>query len=78
MTKEFDGQNCSSRSIGAGVANVEVRAFGSANYTGFGEHPLYSSWRPQVGAYGMWYGTSICVPSYIHFEADGKISIFPW
>ena len=76
MTKEFDGQNCFSKSIGARVANVEVRAFGSANYADFSGHPLYSSWRPHVGAHGMWYGTSICVPAYIHFEADGKISIY--
>jgi len=75
MTKGFDGQNCFSKSIGARVANVEVRAFGSADFTDFSGYPLYSNWRPHVGAHGMWYGTSICIPAYIHFETDGGVSI---
>ena len=76
MTKKFDGQNCFSKSIGARVSDVKVRKCGQAGYTDFGGYPLYSSWRPDVGASGMWYGTSDCVPSYIHYEEGGKISIY--
>ena len=75
-TKIFDGHNCFSKSIGARLANVEVRTFGLADFEDFGVFPLYSSWRPEVGANGMWFGTSICVLSYIHLDVDGKVSIY--
>jgi hypothetical protein len=75
-TKKFDGQNCTSKSIGAKVSNVKVRAYSTATFNDFADYALYASWRPDVGASGMWYGTSDCVPSYIHYEPDGKISIY--
>jgi len=76
MSKTFDGQNCYSSSVGARIADVEVRERGSHVFRDFGEHPLFSRWRPNVGQFGMWYGTTVCVPAYIHFEPDGKVSIF--
>ena len=76
MSRRFDGHNCFSQSVGARIANVKVRAFGSEQYSDFFDYPLYSSWNPEAGDYGKWFGTSICVPRYIHFEADGKISIY--
>ena len=75
-TKIFDGQNCNSILIGARFANVSVREYGSEGFVYLGDFELYSSWRPYVGANGMWFGTSVCVPSFIHFETDGKVSIF--
>ena len=75
MTEKFDGENCFSRSVGAKISNTEVRMGGSDEYHDFTGYPLYSEWRPFVGAAGMWYGTANCVPSYIHYEPDGKVSI---
>ena len=75
MTKKFDGFNCASKSIGAKISNVKVRT-GSMGYVDFSAFPLYSRWQPETGANGMWYGTSKCVPAYIHIEADGKVSIY--
>jgi len=76
MTEKFDGQNCYSKIIGADISNIEVRPTGYADYSDFSTYPLYSIWRPERGVSGMWYGTSICVPSYLHYEADGKISLY--
>jgi hypothetical protein len=76
MTRAFDGQNSLSLSIGARFSNVQVREYGSAEFVEFHSYALYSSWRPDVGPYGMWFGTSICVPRYIHFHEDGKVSIY--
>jgi len=71
MTKKFDGLNCNSKSIGAKISNVEVRVSGSADHVDFSAFSLYSRWQPN----GVWYGTSNCVPAYIHLDADGKVSI---
>jgi hypothetical protein len=76
MTKLFDGQNCLSKSIGAKITDVEVRVSGSEDYHEFGDFPPYSSWRPDIGVSGMWFGSSNCVPAYIHYESDGGISIY--
>jgi len=76
MNKGFDGQNCFSKSIGAKISNLEVCTFGSSHYSDFSDYPLFSSWRPEIGASGMWFGTSNCVPSYIHYEPNGKISLY--
>jgi hypothetical protein len=76
MTRAFDGQNSLSRSMGARFSNVQVREYGSAEFVDFHSYELYSSWRPDVGPSGMWFGTSVCVPRYVHFEPDGKVSIY--
>jgi len=76
MTKAFDGQNCFSKSVGARVAKMETREFGFSEYVDFSDFPLYTSWRPDVGTHGIWFGTSDCVPSYIHYGADNMISIY--
>ena len=76
MSKPFDGKDCLSKSIGAKIFNVEVRITGSEDYREFGDFSLYSSWRPDIGVAGMWFGSSNCVPAYIHYENDGGLSIY--
>ena len=76
LTNEFNGWNCHSKLIGVKISNLCVRAFGEEYYSDFSNYPLYSKWRSDVGVNGMWYGTVNCVPSYIHYEQDGEISIY--
>lgn len=89
MSKPFDGANCLSRSEGAKIANLKVlkqdqgpfsdqalEQGSDSAYTDFGSYKLYQEWRPSVGAHGMWYGTADCIPSYLHFEEDGTVSIY--
>jgi hypothetical protein len=76
MSKPFDGTNCLSRSEGAKITNLMVMESGTDKYLDFGDYKLYSEWKPSVGAYGMWFGTADCIPSYLHFGTDGTVSIF--
>jgi len=76
MTKHFDGQNCFSSFKGAKISSLKVRSFNNANYTDFSDYALYSDWRASAGGSGVWYGTAVCVPSYVHIESDGIISVY--
>ncbi|MDO4539656.1 MAG: glycosyl hydrolase family 18 protein [Syntrophomonadaceae bacterium] len=76
MSKPFDGANCFSRSEHAGLSNLRVCTIDSGLYTDFGAHALYHEWRPEVGQGGIWYGSADCLPAYLHYAADGKVSIF--
>ncbi|WP_419820981.1 copper amine oxidase N-terminal domain-containing protein [Anoxybacterium hadale] len=89
MSNPFDGTNCFSQSEGAKIralqvtkgwntdsaASIETNA-NDNKYQDFDTYPLYHLWRPEVGAFGMHYGTVDCIPSYLHQEADGSISIY--
>ncbi|HWQ77657.1 MAG TPA: stalk domain-containing protein [Anaerovoracaceae bacterium] len=76
MSKPFDGKNCLSRSEGARIANLKVLETDSEQYSDFENYKLYSEWKPAVGARGMWFGTAECVPMYLHYGADGSVSIY--
>ena len=76
MSKPFDGANCYSRSEGARIAEIKVSKSGSDQYSDFGNYKLYSLWRPEVGTFGMLYGTADCIPSYLHTADGGYLSIY--
>ena len=75
-SEKFDGKNCFSKITGAKISHIKVRPHGSTDYSDFSDYPLYSRWRPEIGDFGMWFGSSVCVPVYIHFEPGGIISIY--
>ncbi|HWQ78411.1 MAG TPA: stalk domain-containing protein [Anaerovoracaceae bacterium] len=74
MSKPFDGKNCMSKAEGARIENLKVREL-NAGYSDFESHPLYSEFKRSVGAAGMWFGTVDCMPMYLHYGADGSVSI---
>ena len=76
MLKIFDGSNCLSRSEQAHISQLMVSAWDSETYGDFNDYELYSRWQPDTGINGMWYGTVDCIPSYLHYEKDGFISIY--
>ena len=76
MLRTFDGSNCHSASRGAKFCELQVSAVSSESYVPMETYPLYSNWQPQTGPAGMWYGTVDCIPSYLHSEADGSLSIY--
>lgn len=76
MSKTFDGANCSSQSADSKIANLKVSEFGVDQYAEFAEYKLYSEWKPTLGKNGMWFGSADCIPSYLHFGADGSVSIY--
>ncbi|MDF3000592.1 MAG: copper amine oxidase N-terminal protein [Bacillota bacterium] len=89
MSKPFDGENCFSRSEGAKITALQVLKGWNADsvtsteisitdnkYQNFDTYPLYHLWRPEVGAFGMHYGTVDCIPVYLHESSDGAISIY--
>ncbi|MDD4564521.1 MAG: stalk domain-containing protein [Eubacteriales bacterium] len=75
MSKPFDGKNCLSSSEGARIANLKVKER-NAGYSDFESHPLYSEFKRSIGAVGMWFGTADCIPMYLHYGADGSVSIY--
>ncbi|WP_027399356.1 copper amine oxidase N-terminal domain-containing protein [Anaerovorax odorimutans] len=75
MSKAFDGSNCMSRLENAKISDLKVSVFNKDQYTDFNDYELYSEFRKQ-GASGIWFGTVECIPSYIHNESDGTISIY--
>lgn len=76
MSKPFDGKNCLSRSEGARIENLKVLEPGASQYSDFESHPLYSEFKRSVGAAGTWFGTVDCMPMYLHYGADGSVSIY--
>jgi hypothetical protein len=89
MSKPFDGKNCFSRSEGAKIMSLQVvkrwasdldasTEIGKTDnkYQAFDTYPLYHLWRPEVGAFGMHYGTADCIPAYLHESSDGALSIY--
>lgn len=70
MTEVFDGTNCHSRSEGAKVANVTVRKAGSDRFVPFESLPLY-----EQTVNGIRFGSAECVPGYLHYGADGSVTI---
>lgn len=92
MSKPFDGENCFSRSEGAKITALQVlKGWNSGlaasgeigtidhenkEYQAFDSYPLYRLWRPEVGVFGMHYGTVDCIPVYLHESSDGAISIY--
>lgn len=76
MSKPFNGTNCLSRSEGSKITNLMIMKSGTDKYSDFGTYKLYSEWKPTVGAYGMWFGTADCIPSYLHFGTDDTVSIY--
>lgn len=76
MSKTFDGTNCQSRSEHAKITNVKVSKLDSDEYLDFNNFDLYSEFKPSVGPSGTWFGTADCIPSYLHTEPDGSISIY--
>jgi len=76
MSKTFDGTNCLSRSENSKIANLTVSVLNSDQYLDFKNYELYSEWMPTIGVGGTWFGTADCIPSYLHNETDGSISIY--
>ena len=76
MTKTFDGTNCLSRAVNSKIANLKVSPMNSDQYLDFKKYELYSEWRPTIGAGGTWFGTVDCIPSYLHNDENGSISIY--
>jgi hypothetical protein len=71
-----DGTNCLSRSENSKIANLTVSVLNSDQYLDFKNYELYSEWMPTIGVGGTWFGTADCIPSYLHNETDGSISIY--
>lgn len=88
MLRCFDGTNCFSKSEGTKLSALQVSKYSAAGgseeisdsdterYKDFSSYALYSLWRPEVGKYGMLYGTADCIPYYLHDNADGSQSIY--
>ena len=76
MSKIFDGANCLSKLENSKIANLEVSLLNSEEYMKFNDYPLYDEWKPNVGAYGTWFGTVDCIPSYLHITEEGGLSIY--
>lgn len=76
MSKTFDGTNCLSQSKHSKFDNLTVSLLSSDQYLDFKYYELYSEWRPTIGVSGTWFGTADCIPSYLHTETDGSISIY--
>ena len=76
MSKIFDGANCLSKLENSKIANLEVSILNSEEYMKFNDYPLYDEWKPNVGAYGTWFGTVDCIPSYLHITEEGGLSIY--
>lgn len=76
MSKVFDGTNCLSRSKIAKIADLTVSVLNSDQYLDFKDYGLYSEWMPAIGVSGTLFGTADCIPSYLHSETDGSISIY--
>lgn len=77
MLNIFDGTNCDCKSEGAKFNNLQVLAENAGGkYTDFSSYPLYHLWKPYVGKNGCLYGTSDCIPSYLHLFPDRSQSIY--
>lgn len=75
MSKPFDGTNCPSKSENSKISNMKVSEINSDQYKSFSDYQLYSEWRANSKG-GIWFGTADCIPSYLHFGADGSVSIY--
>lgn len=71
MSIPFDGTNCPSSSIGAKISNLKVSEYTSEQYCDFSDFNLFRQYRN-----GNWYGTTDCIPAYLHTEEDDSISIY--
>ncbi|MBN7771996.1 stalk domain-containing protein [Clostridium aminobutyricum] len=76
MSKIFDGSNCFSKSENAKIANIKVSTINTESYSDFDAFDLYRSWKPKGETERMWYGTVECIPSYLHYNSDGSVSIY--
>lgn len=77
MLKTFDGTNCQSRSTQAKIAQPKVSTIDSDEYTDFNDHTFYQLWRPDIGKSGTLLGTAECIPTYLHYDEEGYLSIYP-
>ncbi len=76
MLRAFDGENCYSKSLHSKITNLKASTISSETYIDFESFPKYQEWKAKAQGGGTWYGTIDCIPSYLHYEADGWISIY--
>ncbi len=76
MLRKFDGTNCNSKSLDSKISNLKVSSVKSDEYVDFHLFKKYQEWKPKVQGGGIRYGTVDCIPSYLHYKADGSISIY--